>query len=309
MKNILFCTLLILLFLCPTLTNAEPTPNVFSLDKSSISIQVWKTEVLHVVGYTYVGTLAWSSSNTAVATVDDYGRVTAISTGVATITVTTRDGSMKDTCEVTVTPVTSLTIVPKTTTIAVGGTEVLLAIGITYVGTLAWSSSNTAIATVDDYGRVTAISTGTATITVATRDGKMKDTCEVTVINTDIILLLNKSSTSIQTGGTEQLVVTLVPPVDIFVPLTWSSSNIDITTVSASGLVNGISVGTATVTVNTEYGKYPATCVVTVLDKHDTKRAEEHSGKSGGGCNALKYVMLGFLLIFVLLQNTKNKSK
>jgi hypothetical protein len=46
--------------------------------------------------------VAWSSSDETVATVDTNGRVTAISEGEATITVTTEDGGFTDTCEVTV---------------------------------------------------------------------------------------------------------------------------------------------------------------------------------------------------------------
>lgn len=44
----------------------------------------------------------WSSSNTKVATVDENGKVYAAGKGNATITVETLDGSVKDTCKVTV---------------------------------------------------------------------------------------------------------------------------------------------------------------------------------------------------------------
>lgn len=47
--------------------------------------------------------ITWSSSDTAVATVDSDGFVTAKAAGTATITVTTHDGSFTDTCSVTVT--------------------------------------------------------------------------------------------------------------------------------------------------------------------------------------------------------------
>ena len=49
--------------------------------------------------------VSWSSSNTAVATVDSNGLVTGISAGSATITATTNDGGLTATCAVTVTPV------------------------------------------------------------------------------------------------------------------------------------------------------------------------------------------------------------
>ena len=50
--------------------------------------------------------------------------------------------------------------------------------------TLSWSSSNTAVATVDTNGLVTAVSEGSATITAKTQDGSnVSATCEVTVLN------------------------------------------------------------------------------------------------------------------------------
>ena len=44
-----------------------------------------------------------------------------------------------------------------------------------------WSSSNTSVATVDSNGKVTAVSAGTATVTVKTNDGGKTATCAVTV--------------------------------------------------------------------------------------------------------------------------------
>lgn len=52
--------------------------------------------------------------------------------------------------------------------------------------TLVWTSNNEKVATVDN-GIVKAVSTGTATITVSTKDGKVKDTCKVKVTD-DIVI-------------------------------------------------------------------------------------------------------------------------
>jgi uncharacterized protein YjdB len=46
---------------------------------------------------------------------------------------------------------------------------------------VSWSSSNTAVAKVDQSGKVTAVKAGTATITVTTDDGKKTASCVVTV--------------------------------------------------------------------------------------------------------------------------------
>jgi Bacterial surface proteins containing Ig-like domains len=47
---------------------------------------------------------------------------------------------------------------------------------------LIWSSSNEKVATVSSDGRLTLVTTGTATITVKTQDGLFKDTCDLVVL-------------------------------------------------------------------------------------------------------------------------------
>lgn len=51
-------------------------------------------------------TVNWASSNTGVVTVDDAGKITAVSAGSAIITVTTTDSAKTATCNVTVNPIT-----------------------------------------------------------------------------------------------------------------------------------------------------------------------------------------------------------
>ena len=71
-----------------------------------------------------------------------------------------------------------------TTTIIVGGAETLLPSVSPANATnkaVAWSSSNTAVATVDTYGNVTAVAVGKATITATTLSGNRTATCSVTV--------------------------------------------------------------------------------------------------------------------------------
>jgi uncharacterized protein YjdB len=65
--------------------------------------------------------VTWTSSNGAVATVDQTGKVTAVGAGTATITVTTEDGSKTAECEVTVTvPDTSVTVTGTVTSFCTG---------------------------------------------------------------------------------------------------------------------------------------------------------------------------------------------
>lgn len=76
-----------------------------SLDKHTLSIKAGENQTLIATVSPDNATdksLVWTSSNEAVATVDENGFVTGIKEGTATITVTTADGSFTDSCEVTV---------------------------------------------------------------------------------------------------------------------------------------------------------------------------------------------------------------
>jgi hypothetical protein len=117
------------------------------------------------------GAGAWSSSNTAVATVDaSTGVVTAVGAGISNIVYTVTGG-----CGGIVTSQQSYTVTPNASagTVTAGTSPQCIASTTTYTvsdavlagGTGAWSSSNTAVATVDaSTGVVTAIGAGTANI-------------------------------------------------------------------------------------------------------------------------------------------------
>jgi len=131
-------------------------------------------------------TVTWLSTNPAVATVVD-GLVTAVSFGNANIVATSQDGNRSAVCAITITPpiaVTGVTLDRTTVTFAPGSTITLSATVLPENATnqtITWSSSNDAIATVEN-GVVTAVSSGTATITVATEDGNRMAISLVTVL-------------------------------------------------------------------------------------------------------------------------------
>ena len=77
---------------------------------------------------------------------------------------------------------------------------------------------------------------------------------------------LNKTSTSIQVGGTETLTATVSPKDAANKKVTWKSSNAAIASVDANGKVTGVAAGEATITVTTEDGGKTATCKVTVIE-------------------------------------------
>ena len=78
---------------------------------------------------------------------------------------------------------------------------------------------------------------------------------------------LNKSTLSIQVGGSETLTATVAPKDASNKKVTWKSSNAAVATVDAAGKVTAVKAGEATITVTTDDGGKTATCKVTVSDK------------------------------------------
>lgn len=165
-----------------------------SLNSSSISLKEGATKQLTATVSPSNATnksVTWSSSNETVAVVDGNGKVTAKAKGEVTITCKANDGSGKQaTCSVTVTAadpirVTEITLNYTSASMVAGDTKQLSATispSNATDKTVSWSSSNTSVATVDNNGKITAKSRGTATITCKANDGSDKlATCEITV--------------------------------------------------------------------------------------------------------------------------------
>lgn len=72
------------------------------------------------------------------------------------------------------------------------------------------------------------------------------------------------ASLAINVGDTSTLIATVVPTTASNKSVTWSSSDDEVATVSANGVVTGVTAGTTTITVTTADGSYTDTCEVTV---------------------------------------------
>jgi uncharacterized protein YjdB len=136
--------------------------------------------------------------------------------------------------------------------------------------TVSWTSSNTSIATVDDNGKVTAVATGTATITCSANDvSGVKTTCSVTVADVYPTSISMRESLSMKTADTYTLSYYYKYPSGttssqkVEPSVTWSSSNTGVVTVS-DGTITAVSPGTAIVKVNSANG-LTASCNVTVI--------------------------------------------
>lgn len=180
---------------------------------------------------------AWTSGSTGIATVGLMtGVVTGVSAGTAAITYQTSLSSA--TWIITVNP--AVPAITGTTSVCAGATTTLA--NTTAGGT--WSSSTTGTATVDGSGVVTGVAAGTTTISYTA--GGCSATAAVTV---NALPAAITGSTSVCIGNTTLMSNTTAGG-------TWSSSTTGTATIDASGLVTGVSAGSATVTYTLATGCY-----------------------------------------------------
>ncbi len=206
--------------------------------------------------------ISWTSSATAVATVDSGGVVTGIATGSATITAASKDGNRSASAVITVISASSATtgviLDRESATIVVDGTVLIVASVLprsTTDKSLTWSSSNEAIAAVSGDGVVKGKGAGSATISATSTANSKSASCVVTVlasapiaVESITITAAAATGTSIFVGGSTQLTAAILPNNASIKTPTWSSSDPSIATVDSSGLVIGKATGTVTIT-------------------------------------------------------------
>src|SRR5947207_1489146 len=220
--------------------------------------------------------VTWTSGNPSVATISGSGLVAGVTAGSATITATSEGRSSTAALTVTTVPVASVAISPATTSLTVGQTVQLTATpkdsaGGTLTGRMVtWTSGNPSVATISGSGLVAGVTAGSATIT-ATSEGK-SSTAALTVTSVRVASVASvavaPATASLTVGQTVQLTAT--PKDSAGGTLTgrtvmWSSSNPSVATVSGSGLVTSVVVGTATITATSEGKAGSATVTVTLV--------------------------------------------
>ena len=126
---------------------------------------------------------------------------------------------------------------------------------------LYWSSSDPSVATVDEEGNVTGADVGTAVITI-TADNGVSASCNVKVYNPDYPdeLTLNRTSLALLPGKSFRLTANGYERV---IPLTWTSSDPDVATVSSNGAVLAKAPGNTVITATG--GGLSASCELRVL--------------------------------------------
>lgn len=160
-----------------------------SLDKWNIELYPGDSETITASIYPEYAenqNVIWSSLDTEIAVVDDKGKVTAIAPGWTQIMAETEENRYTAYCSINVQPraVTGISLDINSVELFVGDRQLLKAVVTPENATnqtVTWRSDKPDVATVDKSGLVKAVGSGSATITVTTRDGGFTASCKITV--------------------------------------------------------------------------------------------------------------------------------
>lgn len=247
--------------------------------------------------------VVWTTNKKKVATVSKSGVVKAKKNGTATITAKIKGTKKKTTCKIIVgTPVSSVKLSETSRQMETGSSFTLKASVLptkASIKTVAYESSNKAIAEVTQTGVVRAKSVGNATITVISKDGtNKKATCKIRVIKkeesttqkpsttqepapkqdiktTDISLNKDKITFYLNSAP-EQLEATVKPDNATNKGVIWSSKDEKVATVSDNGVVKPLKAGTTEITVAAaDQSGAKATCKVEVISGIEVTSAQQ----------------------------------
>ena len=269
-------------------TTAPAVFTTLAVGATSINLRVGDTQALTATALDQNDqplsglTLTYLSSDQSKATVTNGGVVTGVAAGTAMISVTGTVGSVSKTKDVAVTvtepPVfTTLAVTPPSVDLVTGGTQTLTATALDQTNnpmsglSVSYASSDQTKATVTSGGVVTAVSAGTAVVTVTGTVGSITRTRDVTVTVAQsavfTTLAIAPSSVALLVNGTQALTATALdqngsPMAGLSV--TFVSSDATKASVTTSGLVTGVAAGTATVTATGTVGTMTKTTDVSV---------------------------------------------
>lgn len=219
-------------------------------------------------------TIAWSSSDDTVATVDSNGKVTAVAAGTATITATSANGKTATSTVKVIIPLESVSPDENEITIHKGETAnlsyTLTPSNTTETTPVAYASRNETVATVSNSGVISGVAVGDAIVTV-TVAGK---TADVTVHVDSPLTSISFSDASVNMYKNSQKTFAVIfDPFDATDgrDITWTSSDETIATVDANGKVTAKESGMATITATSDKTSVaPASFTVNVKENHLT---------------------------------------
>jgi len=253
-----------------------PDVALVELAPTTVNLSVGQTSQLTATTRAADGTaltgrsVAWATGDAGIATVGETGLVTAVGAGEVQVTATSEGKAGAAAITVSVEPVATVQVTPSPASVAVGQTGQLVALtksagGADLTGRpVAWATADPAVATVNETGIVTGVAVGDVDIT-ATSEGKT-GTSRITVSAISVATVaVAPPTSSIREGAKVELTATAKDANGATLAgraPTWSTSAAGIASVNASGVVTGVSAGTATITATIE-GK-AGTAAITV---------------------------------------------
>ena len=261
-------------FISQLLANAVDPDEVASitLNKSAVTIQKGNTITLKATVLPTTALLKdveWSSTNTDVASVSANGVVTAHKGGTATIIAKTKDGGLTARCHVSVMVLANAVTLNHSSLEMYNGDTTSLTATIspddTTTKSVIWSSSNKSVATVDNYGNITALAPGAVTITATANDSsQQKATCSVMVLQHVESITLDYSNIVLNVGAIQQLTPIVKPSNAFNKNVEWTSSDSSVVSVNQNGLLTALKKGSVQISATTTDGGKIATCNINV---------------------------------------------
>lgn len=219
-------------------------------------------------------TVAWTSSDESVATVDATGMVVAVSAGEADITASVTDSEMSAVCKVTVKVAAKDITVPDNLDVKLNdGNETTVEATVSPADAtdieVKYASTDEAVAAVDKDGKVQILQPGECDIvTTLTQEDKkvVEKKTHIKAYYEVEGITLDKTEGILTAGNTVALNATVLPEeIADETTVTWTSSDEKVATVDENGKVTAIAAGEATITANA--GEKSATYKLTVQAK------------------------------------------
>ena len=238
-------------------------------------------------------TVAWTSSDESVATVDATGMVVAVSAGEADITASVTDSEMSAVCKVTVKVAAKDITVPDNLDVKLNdGNETTVEATVSPADAtdvkVSYASTDEAVATVDKDGRVQVLQPGECDITTTLMQDGEKVTEKTTHVKAfyEVESITLDSNEGKLTVGNSHTIKATVAPEEVAAETTieWSSSNEKVATVDENGKVTAIAAGEATITANA--GEKSTTYKLTVQAKKVVQNTTSNKGSNKGNTSS-----------------------
>ena len=218
--------------------------------------------------------VTWTSSDPKVIYVSPGGKVTAVGGGTATITASV-GGVSEESAPITVTAaetpqetVSSIKLNKYSLTLYMNEEGEQLTATVqpaSFTGKIVWKSSNTDVASVSGNGLVTAVGPGTCIISATAGNRHVSATVTVLAARVRVTgVSFGETKHEIPMGGTATLTATITPADATVKTLIWTSSDEGVATVSRTGIVTAVSVGTTKIHATSVDGNHSAEITVTV---------------------------------------------